>query len=393
MGIIKLKKSVNMPLLLMLCLGSGIIVAVNFPGTMKKVNFIGEMYLKLMELCVVPLIFLSILSSAVSFMKTRIKIELVLYFKYWFSGASVLAVIGLGIAYIWYVPVNINKSIEEYQGIATMNLSEVLENAVPNNIIGAFLSENILEVIVVAVLISFAVRNLSDEKKIKVVNCVDIMYTLQKEIVALLIKGLPIGIFFLASKIIGSGGGIKLKGTANMIVAIYIGYFMAFGVVYPIIVRKKLQESYREFIKRYCKALIMAFVSCSSSSAFPLVIDAVNQNSKKADETLAGISLILKHANCLQTPIYCVFVAKMYNIQLSFALLMLACVFGIFSSIGTAGIPGGGIVSIAAVFKMLNLPLEYVTIIAGIYPVVDILGTAMNVLDDCIGLTMVQKNS
>ena len=386
----RIKECMNSPLYIFGCLILGIIMSLLFPSFMRKMSFIGEIYLKFLEMCVEPLIFLSVLCSGISFVPNRIEKKVGLFFKYWFSVAVCLAAIGIIIASLWSVEVNKSNNLVDYKGISQISMSELFTDIIPDNIVGAFLSENILQLIVLGVLVSVAIRKLEKTEKIKISNCLNVMYAIQKEMISLLVKALPIGLFFLTVKITGNDDAVKLKGIAHMVIAIYIGYLVAFGIIYPIIIRKGLQENIRKFGRRFYNAILVSFVSCSSSAAFPLVLRSVNEDKTK-DEGISGIALLLKHANCLQTPIYCIFIAKMSGIPISFTLLVVSSIFGVFSSIGTAGIPSGGVVMIAVVFKMLGLPLEYVPIIAGIYVIVDMPGTALNVLDDCIGLTLIKN--
>lgn len=387
------KVNFNSPIITIIALILGIIISIFSPSLMKRMSFIGSIYLKFLEMCVGPLVFLSILYGCVSFTAKKMGQDIIAFFKYWFSVAICLSIIGVGLAYAWKVPVDKVNDIKKYSGLSQINISDFLESIVPDNVIGAFSSGNVLQLIVLAILISIAIKRLGTNKKAKITNCLNIIYDIQKELISVLVKILPIGVFFLAARIIENGNTIKLKGIIQMIICIYVGYLLAFLIVYPIIINKVLKEDFREFFKKYYGALIISFLSCSSSSAFPIVIEKVNEgNDKKIiDEALSGIALVLKHVNCIQTPIYCIFIAKMNGIPVTITILIVSCFFGIFSSIGTAGIPSGGIVMIAVIFRILELPIEYVSVIAGIYALLDMPGTSMNVLDDCIGLTLIKK--
>lgn len=212
-------------------------------------------------------------------------------------------------------------------------------------------------------------------------------------VIQLVVNILPIGVFFSVAKLFLDQNTEIIFSALNMLVVMYIGYAIVFFVFYPIVVRLLLKMQYIAFLKHFLRPILISLVTCSSSAAFPITIERISQNVNASYKQVSGIALLLKHANCIQTPIYCMIAAHSLNQPISFELVIISVAFGLFSSIGTAGIANGGVVMVAVIYSFLGYPLEYVSIIAGIYFLIDIWGTCINVIDDCIGLSYVQRMS
>ena len=339
--------------LLIISIICGIIVGMLFPEFAKKTSKISDIYLKLIEICVYPILILSIVRGFIQYNIISIK-KINVYLKYWIGTAVLISVIGIIIGIILITSNSYDIIIDEYNGILEISVWDTISNMFPNNIFSAFVSDNVIQVVVASIIIGIAASRIKILSMMKALeNALDLLWEWLNGYMSLIVAVLPIGVFFLVERLVVNTTVSLAQSIFSLLLCILIGYLLLIFIIYPIIIKGVLKENPIQFFCKFKNALVTAFLSCSSSTAYPLVIEAAQKNYTQVTDTVGGIALIMKHANCLQTPVYYIWGASLSGQNVTLSKLLLSCVLGIITSVGTAGIPGGGIIVIAISFKVV----------------------------------------
>ncbi|ANU09473.1 dicarboxylate/amino acid:cation symporter [Planococcus antarcticus DSM 14505] len=277
-------------------------------------------------------------------------------------------------------------------------ITSVLLNIVPSNIFTAFTELNLLGIIFTAFAFGIALsymRNSSELESLgdhlyKTVNALNEMTLL---VLKAVLQYVPIGIFAIMAKTVGNQGLDTLFSLGEMVLVLYaalIVQILIYALVLWVFKVKPLQ-----FFKQARTPILTAFVTQSSSGTLPLTLDAAKNLG--LSKSLYGFSLPLgatinMDGAAIRIAVSAVFAANLVGDPLSLSEMLMVVLIGTLASIGTAGVPGAGIVMIATVFVQLGLPIEAVALLTAIDALVGMGCTALNVTGDLVGATVIDKN-
>lgn len=379
----------------------GIIVGVIFGKDAEVLKPLGTLLINLLTLVAIPVIFLTVV-IAVNKMSAsqlgRIGWKLILYYALT-TAAAVL--IGLGLA-LWIKP---GKNLTLPDVIVDQpnapNFSDVLLSIVPDNIVTAFSSGNVMGIMFLAIIIGAAIAMMKHSKDAQM-NEYGLMLekasTALSELFYMLLRGIlfymPIGIFAISAASFGGQGWDTLKSLFSFVGVFYLGLLILWVLIYVgflLISGTPLVN----FFKQTKEAYTTAFFTSSSIASLPIAL----KSAKKAgiSDNVANFALPLgaifnSDGGAIRMGVSIVFAANITNLQLSAPDLFMIVLVGTLLSIGTAGVPAAGLVTLAAVLTMFGLPLEIVALIAGVDAILGMGGTASNVVGDIIGAAVVDKS-
>lgn len=393
----------NIPFIVKMTFGFiiGIIVGVIFGKDAEVLKPLGTLLINLLTLVAIPVIFLTVV-IAVNKMSAsqlgRIGWKLILYYALT-TAAAVL--IGLGLA-LWIKP---GKNLTLPDTIVDQpnapNFSDVLLSIVPDNIVTAFSTGNVMGIMFLAIIIGAAIAMMKHSKDAQM-NEYGLMLekasTALSELFYMLLRGIlfymPIGIFAISAASFGGQGWDTLKSLFSFVGVFYLGLLLLWVFVYvgfllfsgtPLV----------NFFKQTKEAYTTAFFTSSSIASLPIAL----KSAKKAgiSDNVANFALPLgavfnSDGGAIRMGVSIVFAANITNLQLSAPDLFMIVLVGTLLSIGTAGVPAAGLVTLAAVLTMFDLPLEIVALIAGVDAILGMGGTASNVIGDIIGAAVVDKS-
>jgi Na+/H+-dicarboxylate symporter len=197
-------------------------------------------------------------------------------------------------------------------------------------------------------------------------------------------------VFALISNITGTLGAIVLAGIGKMLITQYAAYLTVIVVVYPIILKFIAKVNPVQHFRNIWPAMALAFSTCSSSATLPLTMEVTKKRAGVPDDMVNLIAppaaTINMHACAAEMPIYAVFAAQIYGIDLSLGQLMAIVPLGVLMAAGVAGVPGGGIIMSAVLLQVMGLPMDIVAWIAGVYVLIDMPNTMLNVTGDTVGM-------
>lgn len=380
---------------------AGIIIGVIFQDQTDILEPLGTLLIHLLSLVAIPVIFLTVV-LAVNKMKIhqlgRMGGKLMLYYMVT-TAAAVL--IGLALA-LWINPgTSLTLPDTQVEEPETPSFSDILLQIVPKNIFTAFTSGDLMAILFIAVIMGIAIstmRYANDKKMKEYGDLLNTFFTALNEMFYKILQGVllyaPIGIFAISATAFGSQGWDTFQSLLKFTAVFYLGILLLWVFVYAGFL-KLANVSVISFFKQTKEAYTTAFFTSSSIASLPIAINSA----KKAgiSETTANFALPLgavfnSDGGALRMGVSLVFAANITNLSLSPTDFLVIVIIGTLLSIGTAGVPAAGLVTLSAVLSMFGLPLEIVALIAGVDALIGMAGTASNVIGDIVGATVVDKS-
>ncbi len=274
----------------------------------------------------------------------------------------------------------------------------VLLNIVPTNIIGAFAEPNLLGVIFTAIVFGIALLKLREsdshhEVGERVYGLVSGLNEMTMKVMAGVLQYVPIGVFAIVAKTAGEQGADTILALGNMVVVLYIA-LAAQMMVYGFLMRIN-GVRLADFFREARAPVATAFATQSSAGTLPLTLNAARRMG--IPQRIYGFSLPLgatinMDGAGIRIAISAVFAANVVGMPLDFVTMLEIVLIGTLASIGTAGVPGAGIVMIATVFAQVGLPIETVALLVSIDAIVGMGATAMNVTGDLVCTAVISRS-
>ncbi|MGB9812743.1 MAG: dicarboxylate/amino acid:cation symporter [Thermovenabulum sp.] len=358
---------------------------------------LGDIFIALLKFIVGPLIFVSI-ATAVTTVQSFKRLGKIFggFLVYWFIFGLIAAIIGYTMANIMKPGVGVQLGAKEIQ-LAQVSAAQVLMSFIPNNPVRAFLELNTMQIIICALLTGFAIaflNNVAPEEHNFLKKLFESLQALIYKIVDFILWYAPIGIFALMANLVGTVGTMGLASLGKMVFTQWVAYFVMLLVIHPLFMMLVLGVNPLIFWKKVYPAMLTAFVTQSSSATLPItlrVTKTLGVPGDAADVIIPLAATINMQAVAAEMPIYAVWVAQMHGANLTAAHVAVALMMGVFGAAACAGVPGGGIMIAALTLQTLGLPLDPVGWIAGIYVVIDMFNTMLNVTGDPLGVMTVSK--
>ena len=346
----------------------------------------GTIFLNLVKFIVGPIVLFSIMAGVVS-MRDIKKVGQIggITVVYYFCTTAVATAIGLVIANLFKggFPVLETSSLT-YEAPAASAPMDVLVNIFPSNFLAPITEANMLQVIVMALLISFAIILLG-EKAQKAVDGINLWNDIFMKCMEMILKLSPIGVFCLLCPVVAANGAMVIGSLAKVILAAYCAYLLHAIIVYSATVSTLGGMSPLRFFKGMMPAIMFAFSSASSVGTLPINMECT-ENLGASREVSSFVLPLGATINMDGTAIYqgvcAVFIASCYGIHLTPAQMITIVLTATLASVGTAGVPGAGMVMLAMVLASVGLPLDGIALVAGVDRIFDMGRTTLNITGD-----------
>jgi len=377
-----------------------------FTSATKYTNWIGELFLRSLNMIIIPLILCSITTGVASVGSSgnlgRLGLKTLSYYVF-----STLAAILTGFALVTVLKPGVGADLGfqapvEDIAAAIDNFGRTLIKIVPTNIFEAMAQGQMLSIIFFAVLFGYFVTR-AGEKQSRLIN--DFLSSLLEVIMKLtlfVIKFTPLGIFSITAKVIAQQ--IELGNDISEVISRLGIYFITVlgGLVFhgfitlPLTVRILGKANPVKHFRNMATPLLTAFSTSSSNATLPLSMEAVEQNdgvsNKIASFTLPLGATINMNGTALYECVAVMFIAQAYGIDLSLGQQIIIVFTALLAAIGSAGIPMAGLVMMAVVLNAVGLPLEGIGLILAVDRILDMVRTAINVYGDTCCAVIVAKS-
>lgn len=397
----KAKKKLSLAVQIFIGLGLGIIAGLIFMAAGKAdwaVSYVkpfGTIFLNLVKFIVVPIVLCSIISGVISMRDIRkvgsIGWKTVVYYM---CTTAFAVVIGLIFANLFKGTYQIlETSGLEYEVATSVSFMDTLVDIFPSNIIQPLANASMLQVIVIALFFGFGII-LAGEKADPFANVINSATEVSMVIMELILKLSPIGVFCLITPVVAENGPKILGSLAMVLLTAYICYFVHMLVVYSSTVKGMAGLSPIAFFKGMAPAMVFAFSSASSVGTLPINLECSEKLGAKKD--IASFVLpfgatINMDGTAIYQGVCAVFIATCYGINLTLAQMVTIVLTATLASVGTAGVPGAGMVMLAMVLQSVGLPVEGIALVAGVDRIFDMGRTTVNITGDSACAIIVSK--
>lgn len=351
---------------------------------------LGQWFIRLMQMLVIPLVFCSIVCGAAAMSDPKLlgKVGVGTIVMYLLTTALAI-LIALGLAGLVEPGIGLDLSavvMADTTSTATeVSMADTLVNIIPTNIIAAMNDGTMLQIIFFALVLGFVLGRLGN--KVETVNrFFEQFNTVMMTMINIVLKVAPIGIFCLIARTFANLGVSGMLPMLKFILTVYGGLFIQLFVVYLIIFVLFTRLNPLRFLRKMLPVILFAFSTSSSNATIPLNLETLERkcgvDEKVASFTIPLGATINMDGTAIMQGVAVVFVAQAFGIDLTMTALLTVVITAITASIGTAGVPGVGTIMLAMVFESVGLPAEGIAMIMGVDRILDMGRTAVNVTGD-----------
>ena len=337
---------------------------------------------------IVPLIFVSLVTGVASLqnLSTMGRISIKTFVLY-LATTAVAITIGLGLAVLFQPGVGVDLgTAAAVSAKAAPTLTETILGLVPTNPVAAFAEGNVLQIIVFAIFVGLAIT-LAGEAAKPVRAFFDSAAEVMYKLTSIIISFAPYGVFALMVWVAGAYGMDVLAPLAKVIALVYVGCVVHAALVYAGLIKFVARLNPVRYFQGSIEPVMVAFTSTSSSGTLPVTMMSAERNLGVSRSVSSFVLPLGATINMDGTALYqgvcAVFIAQAYGVDLTTGQYLTIVLTATLASIGTAGVPGAGLIMLSLVLASVGLPLEGVAIIAGIDRILDMARTALNVAGDC----------
>ena len=363
---------------------------------------VGQGFLRLMQMLVVPLVFCSIVCGAASIGDTKTLGSIgVKTIAFYLLTTACAVCVALGVARLVNPGVGVDMSSIATSGTsaATMEATSVADtilNIIPKNPIGSLANGDMLPIIFFALLVGVVIALLG--KRVETVHRLFSEFNdIMMKMTSLVMYVAPLGVFcILARTFAGIGFDAflpMLKYMGSVAVALAV---QCFGV-YMLLLLAFARLNPLTFVRKFFPVMAFAFSTATSNATIPMNIDTLERrvgvSRRVSSFTIPLGATINMDGTSIMQGVAVVFTAQVFGIQLSPADYLTVIATATLASIGTAGVPSVGLVTLSMVFNSVGLPLEGIALIMGIDRILDMLRTAVNITGDAVCTTIVAKQA
>lgn len=360
---------------------------------------LGELFLRLLQMLVIPLVFVTLIAGASSITPQRMGRIGGKLIGYYLVTSAVAICIGLLIALAVNPGAGLDMPADEEEPEDIPPITETLLDIVPENPFQAMAEGNVLAVVFLALVVGIALGFMlhSDTERIAdLAKQVSRLVEAGVEIMFRIIRGVleygPIGVFALIAATLGETGADALIPLAELSGVVYGGVALVIGFYCVLLLVSRV--NLRQFFMAAKDPMVTAYVTRSSSGTLPVTMRAADRLG--VNESVYGFSLpvgatINMDGTALYVGAATVFVAGVAGIDLSFVQLAEVVLVGVLASIGTAGVPGAGLIMLSLAISQAGLPFAPVALVAGIDAILDMVRTMGNVTGDLTGTRIIAK--
>lgn len=406
----KNKMSLTSKVLLGMLLGILVGLGINMSGLNVAGSFVneyvvnggfhiaGKMFVTALKMLVVPLVFFSLISGVcgIGNIGTLGKVGGKSFVLYMITTAiaiamaiTLAAIVGPGEG------ANLTTSAS-FTGKEAPALSQVLIDIIPSNAVNAMAFGKMLQIIFFAIMLGVSILMMGSKAK-KLVEGVELLNEAMMNMVNIIMNVAPYAVFALIAKAISNLGLSLLADLAGyvlvLVAALMIHLFVTLMVVFKVF---SGGLSVKMLLKKLRGTQIFAFSTSSSNATIPVTLETVTKklgvDNSVGSFTVPFGATINMDGTAIMQGVATVFIANVYGVELGISGYLTVIVMSVLASIGTAGVPGVGLIMLSMVFAQVGLPVEGIGLILGVDRLLDMIRTAVNVSGDAVVSVVVAKS-
>jgi len=402
--------SLTMKVVIGMILGITIGLAINLSGLNVVGSFtniyivdgafyvVGKMFVNALKMLVVPLVFFSLICGVcgIGNIKTLGRVGSKSFALYMLTTAIAIALaitlattVGIGEG------MNLHASSIQFSRNTAPPLTDVFINIIPTNPVKAMANGDMLPLIFYSILAGISILMVG-RKASRLIEGAEVANEVMMKMVTIVMSVAPYAVFALIAKAMAELGLDLLSQLATYVLVLVSALMLHLFVTLMIVLKVFSGLSPRVFITKIRNAQVFAFSTASSNATIPVtlktVIERMGVNNSIASFTVPFGATINMDGTAIMQGVATVFIANIYGVDLGITGYLTVIMMSVLASIGTAGVPGVGLVMLSMVFAQVGLPIEGIGLILGVDRLMDMLRTAVNVSGDAVVSTIVAKS-
>ncbi|MBE6024187.1 MAG: dicarboxylate/amino acid:cation symporter [Cellulosilyticum sp.] len=361
-------------------------------------NILGNGFIRGMRMLVVPLVFCSLVCGAMAIGDTKKLGTVGLKIMVFYVATTALAItIALGVANLINPGIGVDMSAIKAQETTIAeksSVADVILNIIPINPFQSLAEGEMLQVIVFALIIGVILAKRGDDAR-QFSNIISQGNDIMMDMTMLVMKVAPIGVFCLIAKTFATIGFDGFRPMLKYMFCVFLALALQCLGVYMMMLKGFTGINPLKFLKKFLPVMGFAFSTATSNATIPLSIETLDKEigvSKKISSfTIPLGATINMDGTAIMQGVAVVFVAQLFQIDLSIADYLTVIATATIASIGTAGVPGVGLITLSMVFSSVGLPIEGIGLIMGIDRILDMTRTVVNITGDAVCTTIVAK--
>lgn len=380
----------NTTLQIFLAMMLGIVAGLVLPELMVELKFIGDIFLRLIQMGIILLVMGSVIEAIGSLQRKEIgNLGIKALFGFALTTISA-AVIGIIIANIMQPGAGIvyNEELTTSIKATDKTIAQIITDFFPSNIISSIGSGSTIQVIVFAILAGLASSIISESNPNNTfLNNIKSLNEILLQVIKLVMRIAPLGIFCLLGWVIGYYGIQVILPLFKFLLAFAIGMTLILAV-FIFITATVVKVSPLKLSKKLLRMGVMAFTTTSSAITLPTKMADAEERigvSKRVSRLINPLGMSLNSDGlAIYLALSCLTIAQFFNIEMSIQQQFIVVIMSTLATLGTVTVPGGGLVALAIVLPTVGLPIEGVALLAGIDWFSGMFRTVLNVIDDVL---------
>lgn len=359
---------------------------------------VGQGFIRLMKMLVVPLVFCSLVCGSMAIGDTKklgtVGVRTLLFYL---ATTALAITVALCVGNVLNPGVGLDMSAiqsnaADVETMEAASLSETLLDIIPDNPLNSLASGNMLQIIVFALIVGIILAKLGDKTE-TVGNFFSQFNDIMMEMTMMVMSLAPVGVFCLIARTFANIGFSAFLPLAKYMIGVFLALAIQCLIVYLGLLKIFTGLNPLKFLKNFFPVMAFAFSTATSNATIPLSIDTLAKKmgvSKKISSfTIPLGATINMDGTAIMQGVAVVFAAQAFGIQLDMVDYLTVIGTATLASIGTAGVPSVGLVTLTMVFNSVGLPVEAIGLIMGIDRILDMTRTAVNITGDAVCTTIV----
>lgn len=395
----KQKKKMSLTKKIILSLGLGIIFGIianmYFSTSLNEgiikwaLDPIGKVFLRGIKMLVVPLVLCSLICGTASMGDIkklgRVGVRTIIYYT-----ATTALAITLAIALAIVIKPGVGGSqllstVKEFKATEAPFIMDIFVNMVPTNPIESLVKGEMLQIITFSILFGVA-ATLVGKSAEPMINVIQQINDVLLKIIGIVMSFAPIGVFALIANVIMIQGVDVLVKLLYYGITIILTLFLQLVIVYGLALKFMGRVNPITFFKKFWPVMVVAFSTSSSNATIPVNLETCEEK-LGVPRSIASFAIPLgatinMDGTAIMQGVATIFISQVYGIPLTINQLMMVVLTATLASVGTAGVPGVGLITLSMVLQQVGLPVEGISLVLGIDRILDMMRTAVNITGD-----------
>ena len=387
----------KMPTQIIIAIILGIIVGLWLKEKAEHLQLIGDLFIRLLKMIIIPLILASVVSGITQIGNIRNLGRIGLKtFLYYLITTTLAVTIGLVLVNLIQpgTGVELANKAAELPEQAAPSFITIITDIIPENLFESMSQDNVLQIIFFAILLGAAISSVGEKGK-SLLNLFEAFNTVMMKITSWIMYLAPIGVFALMAVTTGKTGLVVIKPLGLYMTTVISGLLIHAFIVLPFLLFIFGMYNPLRFLKDVFSAVATAFSTASSAATLPITMECLEENTGVSNKITSFVLPLGATVNMDGTALYeavaAMFIAQAYGIELSLAHQLIIVLTATLASIGAAAIPSAGLITLVIVLKAVNLPLEGIGMILAVDRLLDMFRTAVNVWGDSCGTVIIAR--